>query len=246
LRLFLLLIYSLQEGLENDETAALKLHFASTSKISDVQSQIKDAVQSPGTLEQGKLEMLMAKAEHARLTGPDVSKLREILNRIQATKGLLEQAIVEKKEAQLVQSLQEGRELKLNPVLLQEGERALQRIIERKNRRLLSKNGMSTPAMQAIAISSATSSESAALQENGGSAASGKMSLIQEVSRFAHAFSAMTLRHADLQESVAALRYALSMTSLSVQEKRMAQAIALHVQAREMDSAVSEQVPLIS
>jgi hypothetical protein len=178
-------MYSLQEGLENDETAALKSHFASTSKISDVQSQIKDAVHNHSTLEQGKLEMLMAKAEHARLTGPDVSKLREILNRIQATKGLLEQAIVEKKEAQLVQALQEGRELKLNPVLLQEGERALQRIIERKNRRLLSKNEMSTPAMQAIAIPPATSGESAALHENGGSAASGKMSLIQEVSRFA-------------------------------------------------------------
>jgi hypothetical protein len=56
----------------------------------------------------------------------------------------------------------------------------------------------------------------------------------------------MTLRHANLQESVAALRFALSMTSLSVQEKRMAQAIALHVQARDLDSAVSEQVPLIS
>jgi hypothetical protein len=195
LRLFFLLIYSLQEGLENDETAALKLHFASTSKISDVQSQIKDAVQSPGTLEQGKLEMLMAKAEHARLTGPDVSKLREILNRIQATKGLLEQAIVEKKEAQLVQSLQEGRELKLNPVLLQEGERALQRIIERKNRRLLSKNEMSTPAMQAIAISSANSTVSASLQDTAVPSGAGKMSLIQEVSCFTHAFSLMMLKH---------------------------------------------------
>ena len=116
----------LQEGLDNEETAALKLHFASTSKISDVQNQIKDAVQNPGTMEQGKLEMLMAKAEHARLTGPDVLKLRNLLSRIQVTKGLLEQAIVEKKESQLIQALQEGRDLCLNPVLLQEGERALQ------------------------------------------------------------------------------------------------------------------------
>jgi hypothetical protein len=44
---------------------------------------------------------------------------------------------------------------------------------------------------------------------------------------------------------VAALRFALSITSLSVQEKRMAQTIAQHVQARDLDSAVSEQVTLI-
>ena len=126
--------------------------------------------------------MLMAKAEHARLTGPDVSKLRDLLNRIQATKGLLEQAIVEKKEAQLIQALQDGRELGLNPVLLEEGERALQRIIERRSKRLLSKNGMSTPAMQAIAMSSVNLSAQSSIQDSvAQSAPAAKMSLIQEV-----------------------------------------------------------------
>ena len=66
-----------------------------------MQIQIKDAVQNPGTIDPGKLEMLIAKAEHARLTGPDVSKLRELLTRIQVTKGSLEQAIAEKKEAEI-------------------------------------------------------------------------------------------------------------------------------------------------
>ncbi len=147
-----------------------------------MQVQIKEAVQNPGTLEQGRLEMLMAKAEHARLTGPDVSKLRDLLNRIQVTKGLLEQAIVEKKEAQLIQALQDGRELCLNPVLLEEGERALQRIIERRSKRLLSKNGMSTPAMQAIAMSSVNLSMQSSIQESvAQTAPAAKMSLIQEV-----------------------------------------------------------------
>lgn len=124
----------------------------------------------------------MAKAEHAHLTGPDVSKLRDLLNRIQVTKGLLEQAIVEKKEAQLIQALQDGRELGLNPVLLDEGERALQRIIERRNKRLLSKNGMSTPAMQAIAMSSVNLTMQSSNQESVAQTASAaKMSLIQEV-----------------------------------------------------------------
>ena len=179
-----------QEGLDNDETSALKLHFASTSKISDVLSQIKDAVQNPSRLEQGKLEVLMAKADHARLTGPDVTKLRELLNRIQAVKGLLEQAVTEKKEAQLVQALQEGRELGLSTILLEEGERTLQRIIERKNKRLLAKNQGSTPAMQAIAMASASLSSSAApgsmsgsvvLEDLPSSAVAPKLSLIQEV-----------------------------------------------------------------
>ncbi len=191
-----------QEGLDNDETSALKLHFASTSKISDVLSQIKDAVQNPSRLEQGKLEVLMAKADHARLTGPDVTKLRELLNRIQAVKGLLEQAVTEKKEAQLVQALQEGRELGLSTILLEEGERTLQRIIERKNKRLLAKNQGSTPAMQAIALASASLSSSAApgsmsgsvvLEDLSSSAAAPKLSLIQEVLASQHlAFFALS------------------------------------------------------
>jgi hypothetical protein len=180
-----------QEGLDNDETTALKLHFASNSKISDVQKQIKDAVLNPSSFQQGKLEVLMAKAEHARLSGPDVSKLRDLLNRIQITKGSLEQAIVEKKESQLIQSLNEGRELNLNPVLLQQGERALQQIIERKNKRLMAKmgSGMSTPAMQAIAMSSASSNMASNAQSDKQDAAAisaapaAKMSLIQEVIR---------------------------------------------------------------
>ena len=133
----------------------------------------------------------MAKAEHARLSGPDVSKLRDLLNRIQITKGSLEQAIVEKKESQLIQSLNEGRELNLNPVLLQQGERALQQIIERKNKRLMAKmgSGMSTPAMQAIAMSSASSNMASNAQSDKQDAAAisaapaAKMSLIQEVIR---------------------------------------------------------------
>lgn len=185
----LLIFFLLQEGLDNDETTALKLHFASNSKIGDVQKQIKEAVLNPSTLEQGKLEMLMAKAEHSRLTGPDVTKLRDLLNRIQITKGMLEQAIVEKKEAQLIQSLNEGRELNLNPVILQQGERALQQIIERRNKRLMAKNAMSTPAMQAIALSSVTpnggSNPQSELQEvANASAPAVKMSLMQEVSPF--------------------------------------------------------------
>jgi hypothetical protein len=172
----------LQEGLDNDETTALKLHFASTSKISDVQIQIKDAVQNPGAIDPGKLEMLIAKAEHARLTGPDVSKLRELLTRIQVTKGSLEQAIAEKKEAQLIQALQEGRELCLNPTLLQEGNRVLQRIIERKSKRMMAKNEMSTPAMQAIAMSAVSSSIDPSRQDTSAQPAPAvKMSLIQEV-----------------------------------------------------------------
>ena len=135
----------------------------------------------------------MAKAEHARLTGPDVAKLRELSNRIQATKGLLEQAVVEKKEAQLIQALQEGRELGLSSILLEEGERTLQRIIERKNKRLLAKNQGSTPAMQAIALASAPFASSAApssqnasvvLEDAPSSATAPKLSLIQEV--FSH------------------------------------------------------------
>jgi hypothetical protein len=202
-----------------------------------VQNQIKDAVQHPGTMEQGKLEMLMAKAEHARLTGPDVLKLRNLLSRIQVTKGLLEQAIVEKKESQLIQALQEGRDLCLNPVLLQEGERALQRINERKTKRLLAKNEMSTPAMQAISISSATLNADNSSQP----AAAAKMSLIQEV--FAPScFVSILLTQPLYQEAVAALRFSLSMASLSVQEKRTAQAVAQHVQARDLEGAVAEQV----
>jgi hypothetical protein len=163
------------------------MHFASNSKVSDVQKQIKEAVLNPGTLEQGKLEMLMAKAEHSRLTGPDVTKLREMLTRIQITKGTLEQAIVEKKEAQLIQSLNEGRQLNLNPILLQQGERVLQQIVERRNKRMMAKNTMSTPAMQAIALSSGTSSASSNPQSEkqeaaGVSGSAVKLSLTQEVS----------------------------------------------------------------
>ncbi len=208
----------------------------------------------------------MAKAEHARLSGPDVSKLRDLLNRIQITKGSLEQAIVEKKEAQLIQSLSEGRELNLNPVLLQQGERALQQIIERKNKRLMAKNGMSTPAMQAIAMSSASSNMASNVQSDQQDVASlaapaAKMSLIQEVIRslsscvFLYGFTPLFIyflhvsccyTHArPSQENTAALRFALSFASLSVQEKRVAQVVAQHVQARDLESAVSEQVTLL-
>ena len=211
----------------------------------------------------------MAKAEHARLSGPDVSKLRDLLNRIQITKGSLEQAIVEKKEAQLIQSLSEGRELNLNPVLLQQGERALQQIIERKNKRLMAKmgSGMSTPAMQAIAMSSASSNMASNAQSDKQDAAAisaapaAKMSLIQEVIRslslcvFFYGFTPLFIylfiyflcifllcSRSSSQENTAALRFALSFASLSVQEKRVAQVVAQHVQARDLESAVSEQV----
>jgi hypothetical protein len=61
--------------------------------------------------------------------------------------------------------------------MLQEGERVLQRIIERKSKRAMAKNIMSTHAMQAISVPG----EAESVQETESSAFAVKMSLIQEV-----------------------------------------------------------------